>query len=772
MGQKSRLLGFFLCFALLTPVAYGFGARPGQQSPPAPQQGQGQSPATNTSGQTPAVDKAAEYQDEVFGRAAALVSRFLQEQHFARHPIDAVVSAEWIKAYMKALDYNRLFFLKGEQDDFEAKYAPDAGSEIRSGQLSPAFAIFKVFQQHVNSRLAWVNKRLSQPFDFTTQDYYEPDRSKADWPQTAAEEDALWERRLKYEILQDRLAEKRKPQDSIQHLQKRYGVLQKNLNETDHEDIVTTYLSALTTLYDPHSVYLGPKEEEDFDISMKLQLVGIGAVLSSEDGYCIIKEIIPGGPADLDKRLTPNDKIVGVAQGDKEYIDIVDMKLRNAVHLIRGDKGTVVRLKVIPGGSDHSAVREEVRLVRDQVKIASQKAKAKVISQIGPDGQEYKIGVIELPSFYGNIGDYAGEDPSGGSSTTDDVALLIKKLKEKNIDGLVLDLRNNGGGLLSEAVRLVGLFIGKGPVVQVKDSQGKKQVLQNFDSNMAYDGPLMVLTNKLSASASEIAAGALQNYGRALIVGDKSTHGKGTVQTVAELNHFIPPINGITPVAGAMKITIQKFYLPNGHSTQQRGVIPDIILPSPNDYLELGESNLPHSLPWDEIEPAPFTKLDIDNPTGFIPQLNADSQQRIAKDGDFKLLLDDIARLRKHMEDRRVSLNITQRETEAAEDKQRKDEREKILKAMSAKLPDILSISFDNKKGLVEQLASQEKPKPKPAPDTSGDDEGTDIPKLTTSESYAADLHLRESLRIFGDWLKLLDKKGTMTALGDTKPKS
>ena len=765
MELKHKNIAFLLSFGFLLAAANGMGLRPKQETsaPSLPV-------ATGSASAVAVPDKATAEQDKVYGQAGQLVSRFLQEQHFARHPIDAVVSAEWVKSYMKSLDYNHLFFLKSDVDAFEVRYAPDVGADLRNGKLTQAYEIFQVFRERVNSRLSWVGNRLKQPFDFTGQDYYQPDRSKAEWPQTAAEADDQWERRLKFEVLADRLAEKKKSEDSVKHLKKRYEVLQKNLNETDREDIITAYLSSLSTLYDPHSVYLGPKEEEEFAISMKLQLVGIGAVLSTEDGYCVIKEIIPGGPADLDKRLRPGDRIVGVGQGEGEYVDIIDMKLRNAVRLIRGDKGTVVRLNVLPAALGNSASHEEVRLVRDQVKIASQKARAKVIRQTGADGQEYKIGVIELPSFYGNIGEAPRGDDGGNSSTTDDVAALVKKLKEKNIDGMVLDLRNNGGGLLSEAVRLVGLFIGKGPVVQVKDSQGRKQVLQNFDSNLAYDGPLMVLTNKLSASASEIAAGALQNYGRAIIIGDKSTHGKGTVQTVAELNHFIPPVNGVTPDAGAMKITIQKFYLPNGHSTQQRGVVPDITLPSPNDYLELGESNLPHSLPWDEIEPTPFAKWSLD-PAGFIARLNTNSQQRIAQDNDFKLLLGDIERLRKRMEDRRVSLNEGSRQTEAAEDKKRKEDRDKMVKAMTAQMPDILTLSFDNKKGLTEELASQEKPKDKKVPAGNDDEESGIMPKLGTAETFATDLHLRESIRIFGDWLNLKDKKGPMTALhGENKP--
>jgi len=705
--------------------------------------------------------------DEVYGQAGKLVARFLQEQHFARHPIDPVVSADWVRSYMKALDYNHLFFTQDDLNNFETQYAALVGLDIAKGDLTPSYEIYKIFRQRVDAKIAWVMQRLDKPFDFTTQDFYETDRSKADWPKAGAEADLLWERRLKFEVLQDRLAEKRKAAESVKHIRKRYEIMQKNLEETDHEDIATYYLSSLASLYDPHSNYLGPKEEEDFKIGFKQQLCGIGAVLTTEDGYCVIKEIIPGGPADLCKRLHVNDRIVAVAQGEKEYVDIVEMRLRNAVSMIRGSKGTVVRLQVIPAGLSDSATHEEIKIVRDQVRISSQKASAQITRQTGPEGREYKLGVIKLPLFYGNIGD--GADGDEKTSTTEDVTLLIKKLEEKGIDGLVLDLRYNGGGLLGEAVRLAGLFIDKGPVVQVKDSLGRRQVLEDVTPGMAYNGPLIVLTNRLSASASEIVAGALQNYGRAIVVGDKSTHGKGTVQTVAELNRFMPSFDGEAAKAGAMKLTIQKFYLPNGHSTQLRGVLSDIVLPSPNDYLELGESNLPHALAWDEIQAADFTRVN-DIPSALIPELAKNSQTRIAKDPDFKQLLQDIERLRKRMEEKKISLNENVRVAENADDKRRLEEHKKWVKALSTKLPDVLSISFNNKGNLVEELASQEKPK-EPVATAAEDEDGEQPAKSSAAETYAADLHLRETLRIMTDWLEMGDKKPmTAQAVPDSKP--
>jgi len=702
---------------------------------------------------------------EIYQKAAELIARFLQEQHFAKHPLDEKTSKEWIDAYMKGLDYNHLFFLESDLQTFEKKYSGNLGKKVSSGDLDPAFEIFGVFKERLNTRLDWVAARMNKPFDFSQKDFYTPDRGKAPWPATQSEADNFWEQKIKYDLLNDRLADK-KEAEPLDRLKKRYAQLRKTFGETDDEEVIQTYLSSLTMLYDPHSQYLGPSALEDFAIGMNLSLVGIGAVLTTEDGYCTIKEIIPGGPADLDKRLKVNDRIVGVGQGNAEYTDIVDMKLRYAVRLIRGEKGSTVRLKVIPATAD-SSVRNEVKLIRNEIKLTSQRAKAKLIEQKGANGETLRLGIIDLPSFYGPISDkkLAGDDAGGSSGTTDDVRVLIEKLKAKKIDGLVLDLRNNGGGLLGEAVRLVGLFIDRGPVVQIKNPQGEVQKLEDQERGVVFDGPLIVLTNKLSASASEIAAGALQNYGRAVIVGDQSTHGKGTVQTVTEINNFILPIFGKKPDAGAVKLTIQKFYLPNGHSTQNRGVVPDIIIPSINEYLDLGEEKLPHALAWDEIPSANFSIVNggVEN---SLRLLTDNSKTRIEKDPDFKLLFEDIERLKKRLEDKKISLNEEDRKLEKTTEKKRVVDRKQTIKAMSKSSPSILNITFDNLEGTTE------------APKITGmkarleedeDEDGKPDQEPTPAESFAADLHLREALRILSDYIALADKNAPKTAVA-TKP--
>ncbi|MDR2462949.1 MAG: carboxy terminal-processing peptidase, partial [Verrucomicrobiales bacterium] len=699
--------------------------------------------------------KPGEQTDQLYRQSAVLVARFLEEEHFARHPIDSATSKEWIETFMKNLDYNHLFFLKTDVDQFTAQFTPTVADKIRKGDFTPAFAIFKVFQQRTNDRMKWLQQRLAQPFDFTADDYYTADRAKADWPAGAADADRLWEERLKHEILSDRLGEKKKTGDSVKTIKKRYELTKKNLAALDHEDVIETYLTALSLLYDPHTNFMSRKSEEDFKIAMQLKLVGIGAVLTSKEGYCKIEEIISGGPADLDKRLKAGDKIIGVAQGNAEFVDIIDMPLRNAVRLIRGDKGTAVRLKIIPAGGSDSA-REEIKLIRSEVKVNQQRAKAQLFPLTGADGKTYKIGVIKLSGFY-NVG--LGEEGDGATGCADDVKRLIEKLKEQHIDGLILDLRNNGGGLLTEAVKLAGLFIDKGPVVQVKDSQGRKQTLTDDTPSLAYNGPLTVLTNKLSASASEIVAGALQNYKRAVIVGDQSTHGKGTVQTVAELNRFIPSLFGQAPDSGSLKITIQKFYLPNGHSTQMRGVIPDIHLPSDLDYRDLGEASLPHALPWDEIETAKFTPWPKPCDAA-LPTLIKDSTARVAADPDYKLARDDIALVKKYLKDKRTSLNEARRIAEDADNKKRTEERNQTIKAIAAKLPPIVTFSFDDKNNIVEKTGNDaDDKKEQTDADNDSDDEDTPAKKYSTMDAFAADMSLRETSRILADWIGLSGAK-------------
>lgn len=740
---------------------------------------------------------------------AILVQKLLQDHHFAGKPLTEEKARDWIRAYMEALDYNHAFFLESDLKAYQDGYAPLLAKLTQRGDITPAYEIFSGFNDRVRERLDWIKRRLAMPFDFTSDQTYEIDRTRVGWPAERAAADELWERRLKFDLLREKLVaqapaergkpEKKKEEDPLTTVTKRYDRLLKNLEDYDNEEISQLYLTALASLYDPHSSYMSPSTLEDFSIGIKLALVGIGAVLSSEDGYCVIKELVPGGPADLDGRLKVGDKIVGVAQGEGHFEDIVDMKLRNAVKKIRGPKNTVVRLQVIPAGSAAGELRE-IQITRDEVKLSAQQASATiydlpksgtskpvVVHSIQPEPttpagslwdnlksrlkgkaeakgevipaeiparkpESWRIGVIDLPSFYGEVGGADSAASGNGAtprSTSEDVRILIQQLNRAGVDGIILDLRKNGGGLLDEAVALTGLFIDQGPVVQVRD--GKGTVIQRTDDNpgVLYQGPLLVMVGRRSASASEIVAGALQNYRRAIIVGEKSTHGKGTVQAVVELGKFLQRPDQTQPKAGAMKLTIQKFYLPNGHSTQNRGVIPDISIPSPLDYMKIGESDLPNPLPWDEINPARFEPLALD-PT-LRALLNDKSKERLSSDPDVAFLQKDIEKVRARLEAGTISLNETRRLEEKKTEDLRNDERKKIEERIQQVLDPTIHLVIDAKKDSA--VATEKNPKKKKVTleeSADGESEG-----VTDAIDLAETLELREGLRIMTDWLVL-----------------
>lgn len=757
---------------------------------------------------------------------AMLVQKLLQDHHFAGKPLTEEKARDWIKSYLESLDYNHAFFLESDLVSYQNTYAPQLSQLTQQGNTSPAFEIFAGFNERVRARLAWIKKRLLLPFDFSSEQTYEIDRTKVGWPKDSVAADELWERRLKFDMLREKLAPKSKTakekkkteEDPLTTVTKRYDRLVKNLEEYDNEEILQLYLTSLASLYDPHSSYMSADTLADFAIGIKLALCGIGAVLSSEDGYCVIKELVPGGPADLDGRLKVGDKIIGVAQSENAFDDIVDMKLRNAVKKIRGPKNTLVRLQVIPAGSNAGEQRE-IQITRDEVKLAAQQATASVydipkpnssvlapvistptpptppeswlaktieklagkddaqkstpaptLAQIPPlSPTAWRIGVIDLPSFYGEVGGADSLASGNGAkprSTSEDVEVLLKRLNQAQVDGVILDLRKNGGGLLDEAVTLTGLFIDQGPVVQVRDNKGT--VIQRTDDNPGalYQGPLLVLTGRRSASASEIAAGALQNYGRALVVGEKSTHGKGTVQAVVELGRFLKQsAEKIQPQAGAVKLTIQKFYLPNGHSTQNRGVIPDISIPSPLDYMKIGESDLPNALPWDEIGPSRFlgTKLD----PSLKSVLEEKSKDRLATDQNMEFLKIDIEKVRSRIESGQISLNESSRLQEKKADDTRNDERKKIEERLQKFAAPKARLVIDDKKGVI--LSNQDPKKKKPTLEDSADGESEGV---TDAVDLAEAYELGEALQIMRDWLSFQSTHQSATVAKDRLPSS
>ena len=762
---------------------------------------------------------------------AILVQKLLQDHHFSGKPLTDQKAREWIRAYMEALDYNHAFFLQSDLQAYQENYGPQLAKLTQRGDITPAYEIFAGFNDRVRERLDWIKRRLTLPFDFSSEQTYEIDRTRVEWPGDRTAADELWERRLKFDLLREKLVaktspesdkaakpapEKKKEEDPVATVTKRYDRLVKNLEDYDNEEISQLYLTALASLYDPHSSYMSPSTLEDFSIGIKLALVGIGAVLSSEDGYCVIKELVPGGPADLDGRLKVGDKIVGVAQGEGHFEDIVDMKLRNAVKKIRGPKNTVVRLQVMPAGSTSGELRE-IQITRDEVKLSAQQASATIydlpkggnrapvaVQAIQPepataeknntlwdnlknrlgkkteekkeivpveipakDPNAWRIGVIDLPSFYGEVGGV--ESAASGNnatprSTSEDVELLIGQLNRAGVDGIILDLRKNGGGLLDEAVNLTGLFIDQGPVVQVRD--GKGTVIQRTDDRpgVQYNGPLLVMVGRRSASASEIVAGALQNYQRAIIVGEKSTHGKGTVQAVVELGKFLQRPDQSQPKAGAMKLTIQKFYLPNGHSTQNRGVIPDITIASPLDFMKIGESDLPNPLPWDEINPARFDTLALDPSLRVI--LNEKSKERLSSDPDVAFLMQDIEKVRSRLEAGTISLNESRRLEEKKIEDRRNEERKKIEDRIQEILAPSVHLVIDAKQEAA--VATDKNPKKKKATleeSADGESEG-----ITDAVDLAETLELREGLRIMTDWLALTSPTRAATIAKDKDP--
>ena len=620
-------------------------------------------------------------------------------------------------------------------------------------------------EDRAEARIHWIFAELKRNFDFTTDEAYAPDRMKAPWPSSPEAADDLWHRRVKYELILEMLNKKSLDQ-AKEIVRKRYERVLKSIGELDASNLAEIYLRCMTQLYDPHSEYLSADTFDDFAIQMKLQLVGIGAMLGTDDeDYCEVRELVPGGPADLGGQLKPKDRIVSVSQDGQEPVDVIGMPVTKIVPMIRGDKGTRVHLVVQPADAADPSARKEIIITRDVVNLDSSRAHAAVFQVPGPDGKVVPLGVITLSAFYG-----AGDDgaPSDKNTASQDVGKLIGELKQAGVQGLVLDLRHNGGGYLSEAVNVAGLFLPAGPVVQVKDSDGEDQIDASRAPQVAYDGPMAVLVDRFSASASEIVAGALQNYGRAIVVGDRSTHGKGTVQTVLEMKSLSQTLAYSPAKTGAAKITIQKFYLPNGSSTQLRGVTSDIVLPSADEFLPIGETDLPHALVWDQIPGTPFDGKPLDRKV--VEQLREDSLARQNSLEEFTYLRKNIDRFKERYDEKLIPLNLDERRKQEVEDTTFKKE-------MDAER-DLLAKNDYSYKEFRLGPPLPVKPKavaPKKAPDASAapaapkdsiapavpkdpddlDDDDSDT-LSTDKEDYAkVDVELRESLRILEDAVNL-----------------
>jgi carboxyl-terminal processing protease len=620
-------------------------------------------------------------------RIAYATAMLLGQFQYLQHPLDTEFSQRFFELYINSLDPRHENFLQSDLEQFNV-YRTNLDTLTTGGRgvadLTPAYVIYERYLLRTGQHTDYVRELLKETnFDFITDETIEVGRRHAPFPADLTEAKALWKQRLRYEYLQEKLPMEivetngtiavnlpaSATTNIIDILSRRYSWLQHMTTNTDGDAILQTYLEALAHAYDPHTDYFSAPHAQDFSIDMSLSLFGIGAQLQEDYGYCTIKELIPGGPAAKSKLLNPEDRIIAVAQGNKKPVDVVDMDLEKVVQLIRGPKNTEVRLTISPLTDRGS--RHVVSLVRDEIKLENGESKAQLI--VYPDGK--RLGVLDVPSFYAPVG------VSGGQSYVSvDVAKLIKKLKKEKVDGIIMDLRSNPGGSLEEAVKLTGLFIKDGPVVLARDADGQVAVDSDPDPNVLYDGPLAVMINRFSASASEIAAAALQDYGRAIIVGDTSTHGKGTVQSLNLLRPYVwPAVPSATNDPGTLKITKGKFYRITGASTQLKGVVSDIVLPDVLDYSPfVGESSLDYPLPWDTIDPVEFTKLNRVQP--YLAELKSRSAARLATNEDFLYIKQDIADYERMHEDRTATVNeaqaIQERKDSLARNKMRNNERQ------------------------------------------------------------------------------------------------
>ena len=627
------------------------------------------------------------------GKIAYWTAKLLEEYQYSRRPFDNGMSARVFDAYLTSLDSQHMHFLQSDLADFSA-FRTNLGKRTitlkRDADTTPAYTIFSRYMERLKQHVDYVDELLkTEKFDFTSDDRILWNRHDQAYPKTLDDAKQIWRDRLRYEYLSEKISrEMRKTNDSValdahsltttnsdggtttiatekssppktmqeeimETLSKSYHRQLRVFNEYESSDVLNIYLEALARSYDPHSDYEGPTDYEDFAMQMNLSLFGIGAVLQQKDDYVTIEELM-NGPAKLSKQIKVGDRIVAVAQSNKPPVDIFGMPITKAVRLIRGPKGTEVRLTIVPAGASDTT-RQVVSLTRDEIKLESGEAKGKILEVPDTSGNNVRLGVIDLPSFYATIDAQGNPTPK---STTADVAALLKKFNEQKVAGVVLDLRHNGGGSLEEAIRLAGLFIKEGPVVQIKHWDGEIEVREDTDPSIAYRGPLILLTSRFSASASEIVAGALQDYGRAMIVGDTSTFGKGTAQQLFSLSK-IPPLAELGHDPGTLKLTNSKFYRASGASTELRGVAADIVLPSVwNDSTEVGENMLENHLPWDTIESSTYAKVNMVQ--ADLGELAKRSAARVATNAEFAYLHEDIARVQKERADKTVSVNEKQ----------------------------------------------------------------------------------------------------------------
>lgn len=596
--------------------------------------------------------------------------------HYKKVVFNDSLSNEVFNEYIKTLDEGKNYFLKSDIDSFE-QYRKTVLSDLKDGDLSSMFHIFNVYETRYLERLNYALSQVKDSFDFTKQEEYTYNRKNENWFASTEEANAVWKKRVKYDMLTLNLGnsatDKNKADNSknIETLTKRYRNLISQAEKTNQNDAFQIIMNAFTGAIDPHTNYFNPSFAQAFNEDMARTFEGIGARLVMDNDYVKIMEVLPGGPAFRDKTLQVDDRIIGVAQGNDEFVDIIGWRLDNAVAKIKGPKGTVVRLKIIPAGQDLTAKPKIISLTRDKIIMEETSAKKEIKTVKGDDGKTYKIGVIKVPGFYLDFKAYAAKDPNY-KSTTRDVRLILDTLKQEKVDAVLVDLRSNGGGSLIEAIELTGLFIDQGPVVQVRDTRNRIEVSNDEDPGASWDGPLGVMIDRFSASASEIFAAAIQDYGRGIILGTQS-YGKGTVQSAIDMARVISPANRLllkaknkdredladgAPEFGQINITMAKFYRINGSSTQHKGVMPDIQFPMVYPADKFGESSEPAALPWDQINPTKYSR--VEDLGGIIKELNQKHEVRMKASPEYKYLLQDIKLLNEKEGETEVTLNEAQ----------------------------------------------------------------------------------------------------------------
>jgi len=726
-----------------------------------------------------------------------VTARLLEQHHFVQHPLDDGFSEKFFERYIETLDPQKLHFTQADLKEF-ASYRTNLDNltvgRRRAADTSPAYQIFNRFRERLEQRVNYAQELLkNEKFAFDTEERALINRRDAEPPADINEARQLWRQRLRGEYLQEKLAkyaakkkaeqtptktntvasatatkevtEKPKKTDGeeiVDTLNRRYTRQSHFFRELDSDDVLEYYLTSLAHVYDPHTDYMGRSQAENFAITMNLALFGIGAVLGTDmDGYCKIMEIKPG-PAMNSKKIKVGDRIVAVAQSNAPPVDVVEMNLNKVVAMIRGPKGSQVTLTIV--SADSTSDRQEVALIRDEIKLDDQAAKAKVIDLPTENGKTVRIGVIDLPSFYvpmdlnNSRKLLAAEGDGAPHYTSGDVARLLLKLKEENCQGIVLDLRRNGGGSLEECVKLTGLFIKGGPIVQVSDGKNPAIVDDDPDNSCLYDGPLVVLTSRLSASASEILAGALQDYGRAVVVGDLSTHGKGTVQQLNPLRYWIDARGPQTNDPGTLKITKAKFYRASGASTQLKGVMSDIVLPSKFNHMkDIGESALENALRWDTVPTAKYEKLDRVTP--FLPELLSRSSDRVATNQEFGYIREDIEQFRKLQSENSISLNEKERIKEWEEEDARQRARDKERLARKNVEPTVYELTL-KQAGLPGLPSPVTKTNTAAASLTAAGQPGHPDGDAEEDAPPAVDATLEETQRILVDYIGLLARKG------------